>query len=307
MNNKDRLDKLYKESIVNINGVITKAEDAKISIFDRGFLYGDSIYEVTYSEDYCLYFLKEHFDRLYESAKIIKLDVYINRETIIKESIRTLRESKIPNAYIRIILTRGETEITLDPNSSFKNNYIIIVKPKPEYNPVFYSKGLKLALVSSFINTSNTNRTIVKSGNYLSNVLAINEAIKRDFDDAVMINNHGNITEGTTFNIWMVKGDTIYTPPLDSGLLKGITRDKIIQICSENNLTLKMENFSPEDLLSADEVFITSSGRQVMPIYQINDKIYGEGINEWKMISLLSTKYKELVEKYKCKKEYSYL
>jgi branched-chain amino acid aminotransferase len=306
MNNKEKLHKLYEESLVNVNGVITKAEEAKISVFDRGFLYGDSIYEVTYSEDYCIYFLDEHLDRLYQSANIINLEIFLNRDELIKEIIKTLKESKIAQAYIRLIITRGETEITLDPNSSFKNNYIIIVKPKPIYNENFYSKGLKLALVSSLSNSSNPNKQTAKSGNYLNNVLAMNEAKQKNFDDALMINNHGDITEGTTFNIWMVKDNIIYTPPIESGLLKGITREKIIQICSENNLTLKMEKFSPKDILNADEVFITSSGRQVMPIYKINDKIYGEGINEWKMIKLLSTKYKELVEKYKCKKEYTY-
>ena len=208
---------------------------------------------------------------------------------------------------MRVIITRCETEITLDPNSSFKNNFIIIVKPKPIYNEKLYLKGLKLALVSSLTNSSSPNKQAAKSGNYLNNVLAISEAKRKQFDDALMINNYGHITEGTTFNIWMVKDNIIYTPPIESGLLKGITREKIIQICSENSLTLKMEIFAPEDILDADEVFITSSGRQVMPIYQINDKIYGEGINEWKMIKFLSNKYKELVEKYKCKKEYTYL
>lgn len=306
MNNKQRLQKLYNESTININGEITPAHQAKISIFDRGFLYGDSIYEVTYSQDNSLLFFNEHLERLFESARIINLNIFIDRDTIIKESLKTLKASKIKDAYIRIIITRGETEITLDPNSSFKNNFVIIVKPKPTYPQEYYSKGMKLALVTGQQKNLNTQRATAKSGNYLSNVMAISEAKHRDFDDAVMTNMHGKVTEGTTFNIWMVKDKTIYTPPVDSGLLKGITREKVLEICSKHKLKIKVENFSPEDLLNAEEVFITSSTKGVMPIYQINDNIYGEGVNEWPVIKNLTDLYRKLVKSTKCEKEYYY-
>ena len=119
------------ESYANVNGVITKAEEAKVTVFDRGFLYGDSIYEVTYSENGCLLFFDEHMDRLYNSARLLDMTIFMSREEITKQALLTLKHSAIPIAYIRIILTRGETQISLDPNISFKNNLVIIVKPLP--------------------------------------------------------------------------------------------------------------------------------------------------------------------------------
>lgn len=300
------LNQLLQEAIVNINGEIIPAKDAKISIFDRGFLYGDSIYEVTYTEDYTLHFFEEHLDRLERSAALIEMPLYITREEIRSATIKTLQEAQIQNAYIRIILTRGETEITLDPNASFKNNLVIIVKNKPKYPEHFYKEGINLAIVSVLRNDKMATDPNAKSGNYLNNVMAIAEAKRLGADDAIMVNKDGQITEGTTFNIWMFKDGYWITPPSTSGLLEGITRQKVIGICKKNDLPLKVENFTPADILSAEEVFITSSTRTLMPVHKINDTIYGNGINDNKETKILSDHYTQIVKGHKRCKEYYY-
>ena len=291
-----KLNALYDEAVININGKIVDAKDAKVSIFDRGFLYGDSIYEVTYSKDYSLSFFDEHLDRLEKSAHLIKMKLFTSRAEIKEEALKTLRKSKIKNAYIRIILTRGETELTLDPNSSFKNNLVIIVKSKPKYPERFYNPGVNLAIVSILRNDKLATDPNAKSGNYLNNVMAIDEARKSGADDALMINKDGQITEGTTFNIWMYKSGHWITPPSTSGLLEGITRKKVIQICTAQNIPFKVENFSTEDLLTAEEVFITSSTRSIMPVHRINDTIYGNGISDMENTTIISDHFNKLVE-----------
>jgi branched-chain amino acid aminotransferase len=301
-----KLQNLYDEAVVNINGEITNAKEAKVSIFDRGFLYGDSIYEVTYAQDYTLLFLDEHLDRLEKSAHLINMHLFVTREYIQDQVLKTLTESQMKDAYIRIIVTRGETEITLDPNASFKNNVVIIVKSKPQYPESFYQQGMRLAIVSILRNDKMATDPNAKSGNYLNNVMAIAEAKKLGADDALMTNKDGQITEGTTFNIWMYKDGYWITPPATSGLLEGITRKKTIEICKEQNIPFKEENFTTEDILNAQEVFITSSTRGIMPVGRINDKIYGKGIDEWKETKTLQSHFQRIIEGHKQCKDYYY-
>jgi branched-chain amino acid aminotransferase len=305
------LEKKYEDflekSFANINGEITRAQDAKLSIFDRGFLYGDSIYEVTYSENGCLLFFEEHMDRLYNSAQILDMNIFLSREEITKQAIRTLRHSKINRAYIRIILTRGETEIGLDPNLSFKNNLIIIVKPLPKYPSSMYQNGLRLIISNVQRNDKKSVDPNAKSGNYLNNVLAINEAKARKYDDALMVNAKGHITEGTTFNIWAIKNDILYTPKAESGLLQGITRQALIQICKEQKIDLEICEITTNFILNADEVFITSTTKGIMPISMIEEKSYGSGLQDWNGISSLIKYYNNYISEKLSNSKYKYL
>ena len=291
---------------VNINGDIVPPERANISIFDRGFLYGDSIYEVTYSENRSLIFFEDHLNRLYNSAALLGINIFISKDEIISQSLKTLEHSNLDRAYIRIILTRGETEIGLDPSNSFKNNLVIIVKPQPPYPDSQYEMGLKLFLSNVVRNNREALDPNAKSGNYLNNVLAIKEAKNQGFDDAIMVNGLGKITEGTSFNIWMVKDSEIFTPPVSSGLLKGITRDKVLDIAKDLNLNPHEREFEPDFLMSADEVFITSSTKGIMPIRQISDTKFGESITSWPMTQNLRAEYLKRLEAERSKKEFSY-
>ena len=306
MEKQDQFEAFQSKCTVNINGVITPPEQATISIFDRGFLYGDSIYEVTYTEDNCLIFFHDHLERLYNSASLLGMSLFLSRDEIVSESLKTLEASKLSRAYIRIIITRGETEIGLDPTNSFKNNLVIIVKPQPKYPPIQYENGIKIFLSNVVRNNRKALDPNAKSGNYLNNVLAIKEAKNQGFDDAIMLNNSGMITEGTTFNIWAVKNNIVYTPPVSSGLLRGITREKTIEICNDFSITLDQSEFDAEFLFNADEVFITSSTKGIMPVCQIGEKKFGNSIADWPMTKMLLTKYADIIDKEKNISEYKY-
>ena len=296
----------FSKALVNINGVITPAVDAKISIFDRGFLYGDSIYEVIYGKGNTLIFLEEHITRLFHSALLLNMKVFFTKEEIIREVIETLKQTELSDVYVRIILTRGETAITLDPDSSFKNNLIIIARPKTFHPPENYKYGISLYIPTILRNDIKSVNPNAKSGNYLNNVMAMSEAKEYGADDAVMINHDNEVTEGTTFNIWMVKNGTLFTPPVSSGLLKGITRDKIIELCHENKLSFQIVKFGKKDLLEAQEIFVTSSMRGVMPVRKINEKVFGKSLEDWPMIKSLINLYDKKVEQEKDRLKYLY-
>ena len=261
---------------ININGIIYPPEDAKISVFDRGFLFGDSIYEVTHSQSNHLYFLDEHISRLFESAKIISLKMDKSKNEIISEIIKTIRISNYKNNYIRVIITRGEGPLNLDPTVELKNNMIIIVKefipPKRE----LYINGINLLVPSILRNSSKSTNPEAKTGNYLNNIMAINEAKKIGFDDALMINEAQEITEGSTFNIFFFKKNILYTPHSQSGLLRGITRAKIIEVCHQNNINLIETNIDKNFIKDIDEAIICSSTRGVMPVstIKLDDQVF---------------------------------
>lgn len=305
-NSEDNYQNLLETSIVNINGEILKAEQAKISVFDRGFLFGDSIYDVTYTKDGNIIFFEDHIDRIYNSARLLGMSLFVSRDHIIKETIKTLKHSKIKNAYVRIIITRGETDITLDPNTSFKNNLIIIVRPQKVHPKEFYENGINLCISSVLRNNIKAIDPKAKSGNYLNNVMAMSEAKNLGYDDALMVNEKNEITEGTSFNIWFVKNNVIKTPHEKAGLLKGITREKIISLCRKNQLNLQIDNCYTEEIESYDEAFISSSTRGLIPVRTINNKKFLPP-NEMKIYQKLSTLYNELVVGDKNNGQYNYL
>jgi len=266
------------KSVVNINGEIQSPENAKISVFDRGFLYGDSIYEVTLTYNKVPFLLDDHYDRLWQSAEKMNMPMIFSREKLTSEIQKVIDELNEDRIYIRLILTRGEGEIGLDPNLSLKHNLIIIGKKLPENPSWWYTKGVDVIVASDVIrNHKKATDPSIKSGNYLNNVLAINEAKKRGAFDAIMLNHKGNITEGTTFNIWMIKNKKITTPPLEAGLLSGITRKALLKILKENQLDGIEQDFDHQEFLDADEIFLTSSIKGIVPITKVDDQNIGNG------------------------------
>lgn len=284
-----------EQALTLINNEFYEAKDAKISIFDRGFLFGDSIYEVTITKDNKLLFWDEHIDRLFNSANLINLELQINRDELYQQAKKLLSKFNNTNSYIRIIITRGQGEISLFSQADQIQNVIMIAKPAPVYANELYQKGIYLNLVARKRNDQKALDPNAKSGNYLNNILAIQEAKKNNAYDAIMENNDGEITEGTTFNIWMVKDDVIYTPHAKSGLLKGITRQKLIDYIHLNSLKFKETSCKKEDLQNADEVFITSSTKGIMPVYQVNSRVYHEALSDNSMTKKLMNIYEENV------------
>jgi branched-chain amino acid aminotransferase len=285
-----------KGALTLINGNIYSPEEAKISIFDRGFLFGDSIYEVTISHDRKLLFFDEHLSRFQRSAKLIGLDLDFTKEIITENAIKLLQAFNEENAYIRMIVTRGIDEIALNPSNNIKQNLIMITKKAPFYESILYDKGIYLNLVERKRNDKEALDPNAKSGNYLNNILAIKEAKKSNAYDAIMENQKGEVTEGTTFNIWFIKNKQIFTPHAKSGLLEGITRAKLLEFCRNAKLDVQEVTCTKEDFYNADEVFITSSTKGIMPVYQLNSRVYHEKLSDNSITKKLMNLYNENVK-----------
>ncbi len=267
-----------QNKVININGeIFTDPSQAKVSVFDRGFLFGDSIYEVTDAYEMTPCFLEEHLDRLWISAGKLFMPINYSRDEIASEINKCLKKLNSPRAYIRIIITRGEGEITLDPSNAGRNNLIIICRSLQVNPSWWYENGVEVVIAQTKRTAIESMDPSIKSGNYLNNILAFNEAASKGAYDAIMLNHDSKITEGTTSNVWLVKDGTFYTPALKAGLLGGITRAKLIELCNENSINVKEEDITIEQLKSADEVFLTSSTKRIIPVVKIDDHIVGSG------------------------------
>ncbi|MCP4911638.1 MAG: D-amino acid aminotransferase [Oligoflexia bacterium] len=283
-----------EKSLVNSNGKIVKREDATVSIFDRGFLFGDSIYEVTHTYDQVPFHLEEHLDRLENSARGIGMDLEFSKDFLKKEIDKTCQALGLPRQYLRIIITRGEGEIGLDPALSQSQNFFIIAKELPEYPKRWYEKGLSVIIAQVIRNPKKSIDPNVKSGNYLNNVMAMQQAKEMGADDAVMLNHKGQVTECTTSNIWIIQGQKIMTPPLQAGLLGGITRKALLALGKKHGLDMIESNFTADSLKQADEAFITSSTKEIVPITKIDGKNLGSG-NPGEVTKKLTKLYQDYV------------
>jgi branched-chain amino acid aminotransferase len=260
---------------ININGDIQ--DEAFISILDHGFLFGDSIYEVICTTNGKPYFLDEHLKRLYASASGISLKIPQDQEWIKKQIRITLNSAGNPESYIRIIVTRGVGDLDIDPSSCFHPNLIIFVKNIPQIPDEFYEKGISVALVSIKRNSRDALDPAVKTGNYLNNVLARVEAQKMGAVDAIMVNPWGQLTEGTTSNLFFVSEGVLLTPGKVCGILSGITREKIIQLAHENGIPLEEGAWPGEVLSKAEEIFLSGTVKKVMPVSILDNCAVGTG------------------------------
>ena len=266
-----------RDTIVSINGLLTPPEEASVSVFDRGFLYGDSVYEVILTYRKIPFLLNEHLDRLWRSANGIGMELLLTKDQLkdqISAGLATMEQDRL---YIRIVITRGAGDIGLDPSLSDGQNTYIIFKNLAPLNDSLYKDGVKLVTSQVVRNSKDNIDPGVKSGNYLNNVLALQEARKKGGHDAIMLNSKGQVTESSTSNIWIVEKGVLLTPPLSAGLLGGITRASLLKIGKSASISMLEENFDLTRLKLADEVFITSSTREVMPVVKVDDKIISTG------------------------------
>jgi len=268
---------------VNINGEIVPADSAKISVFDHGFLFGDSIYEVTRTYDQKILFMDAHLDRLFNSAALIELPmIKFSKKSIELEVNKTLTalhkyNPKIMNAYIRIMLTRGVGEMGIDPDVISDPNLIIIAKEFRPFTDEWYEKGAAVIIAKTLRNHVNAVNPNIKSGNYLNNIFAYMEAKKANVYDAILLNEKGIVTEATTSNVWMIKDGVICTTPVSTGILSGITRNFLIDCIKKNQLPFEEREFSVSELKAASEVFFTSSLKELVPITRIDNVVISGG------------------------------
>ncbi|MCC6278029.1 MAG: aminotransferase class IV [Oligoflexia bacterium] len=257
--------------LVSINGNVTPPEKAQISVFDRGFLYGDGIYEVARSYNRIFFGLEDHIDRLLNSAQRIQLEIGMSKDELISEIYRIYKHSEINDAYMRIVITRGEGRINLDPTQTeLSSNVVIFIQKLPKIDPKIYDRGISLLTASVFRNPKKSLDPNIKSGNYLNNIMALGEAKKKGADDALMTNREGEVTEGTTWNIYAVINGEIVTPPDDADILRGITRKTLRELCANNKLKWIERPIKLAELVKADEVFTTGSVKEVVPVSQID-------------------------------------
>lgn len=262
---------------VYIDGKFHDEQDAKISVFDHGLLYGDGIFEGIRAYDGRVFKLKEHIDRFFYSAKAIMLELPWSHASICEAVVESCRQNKITNGYIRLIATRGVGTLGLNPFKCTNPSLIVIADKIQLYPPEFYENGLEIVTVATTRNHHNAVNPAIKSLNYLNNILAKIEAINAGCQEAIMLNTEGYVAECTGDNIFLVKDDKIVTPPLYAGALYGITRNTAIDLAREKGLEVIETNMTRYDLFNADECFLTGTGAEVIPVVKIDGRVIGSG------------------------------
>ncbi len=264
-------------TVVSIHGKILAPEQAVVSVFDHGFLFGDSVYEVVRTRRGIPVTLDEHLDRLEGSARQIYMELPWSRGEIGERVREAHRAAGNDESYFRIVATRGAGEISLLPDSCRDPLLIVIAKPLPVPPPSVARDGLSVALVARPRNDRRALNPGAKTGNYLNNVLALIEAKRAGADDAVLLNPAGMLAEATTSNLFLVKGGRVRTPTLDSGILAGITRDLLVREMPRAGLAVEEADLPAEALTAADEAFLTSTIRGVAPVTRVDGKAVGDG------------------------------
>ncbi|GIO39890.1 branched chain amino acid aminotransferase [Paenibacillus antibioticophila] len=265
------------EQWIYLDGQFVTKENAKVSVFDHGFLYGDGIFEGIRIYNGNIFKCKEHLDRLYDSAKSIMLNIPLTYEEMQDALVETLRRNELRDGYIRLVVSRGAGNLGLDPNRCPKASVVIIVEQLAIYSEEAYRTGLKTVSVSTRRNIPDALNPKIKSLNYLNNILVKIQSNLAGAGEAIMMNAQGYVTEGSGDNIFIIKNGVITTPPCYLGALDGITRQAIIEICHKQGYTLKEEPFTMHDVYVADEVFLTGTAAEVIAVREVDGRVIGEG------------------------------
>jgi len=267
-----------EELLIYIDGKYYPESEAKVSVFDHGFLYGDGVFEGIRSYNGLVFKLKEHIDRLYYSARAIMLEIPMTKQEMIEAVLETLRRNNLNDAYIRLVVTRGKGDLGLDPRKCPRPSVIIIAVPLLQlYDEEKREKGM--SMIVSWVRRDPVDATTheIKSLNYLNSILAKIEANNVGVDEAIILDTNGFVSEATAENIFIVKGDMIITPPSTSGPLRGITAGVVKEIARELGYQVVEKGITVAELYSADEAFVTGTAAEVMPIREVNKRQIGEG------------------------------
>jgi branched-chain amino acid aminotransferase len=262
---------------VYINGKLYDKPDAKVSVYDHGLLYGDGVFEGIRIYDGKIFRLREHVNRLFESARAIKLEIPLTREQMLEAITSTVKANNKHNGYIRPIITRGAGTLGLDPRKTTDPQVIIIVDDISLYPPEVYESGLELATVATIRNHPNALNPRIKSLNYLNNVLAKIEAIQAGCLEALMLNEKGEVSECSGDNLFLVKRGVLRTPPVDGGILEGITRDAVLELARGAKIPVQEMALTRHDVYTADECFLTGTAAEVIPVVKCDGRLIGTG------------------------------
>lgn len=291
------------KSQVYIDGEWFPRNEAKISVFDHGLLYGDGVFEGIRAYNGLIFKLREHLDRLWESAHTLMLNMPITRKMMEKAIVDTLKKNALSDAYIRVVVTRGSGDLGLDPSLCKCPTIIIITDKIALYHGSLYKKGLEIITVPTVRNLPEAINPSIKSLNYLNNIMAKIEAKNSGCMEALMLNHQGYVAECTGDNIFMIKrieesaiDYKLITPPTYLGALKGITRDAIIQIAKSKKIAFEEMTLTRHDLFNADEVFLTGTAAEVIPVVKIDGRTIGTG-KPGKITGSLGQGFKQLTKK----------
>jgi branched-chain amino acid aminotransferase len=262
---------------VYLNGKIVPSKEAVVSVFDHGFLYGDGIYETMRVYDGVIFKLDEHLARLFRSASLIGLTIPLHVSSLKIALYETLIANSLRNAYLRLTVSRGRGAIGLEPELCPEPTIVIIAQQLKEYPQSFYKNGISLIIAETRRNLKDAINPLIKSLNFLNNILAKIEAKRAGAYEAIMLNADGEMTEGTISNLFFYKDGLLCTPSTECGILDGITRGMVIEIANRENLHLKEGKFTKEDIYSAQEVFITNTTLEVMPVSRVDARSYQVG------------------------------
>ena len=261
-----------------LNDVLVDEQDAKVSVFDHGLLYGDGVFEGIRVYNGKVFEGPAHLKRLYESAKVIMLDVPMDIETLTEAMEQTVRANNVQEGYIRLIVTRGVGDLGLNPFICKNGATIIIASEIQLYPEELYEKGLKVVSVSSIRNHPLSCPPQVKSLNYLNNILAKIEAVQSGAAEAIMYNHLGYVAEASGDNVFTVRNGIVVTPPVQAGSLGGITRNVVIELARKEGLQVVEKDLTRFDLYVADEMFLTGTAAEVIGVIDMDGRVIGDGI-----------------------------
>lgn len=284
-----------EERLVYINGEFYPKSQAKVSVFDHGFLYGDGIFEGIRAYNGRIFKCKEHIDRLYDGAKVIDLNIPLTKEEMTEALLETCRRNNIKDGYIRLVVSRGVGDLGLSPTKCPKPNIVIIADSIVLYPQEMYEKGIKVITASTRRNNPGALDPQIKSLNYLNNILARIEADKRGVAEAIMVNSLGVVCEGTGENIFIIKEGIIYTPPVYVGTLGGITRGVVIELAQRMGYKVIEREFTLFNVYTADECFLTGTAAEIVGVSEVDGRVIGTGVTG-KITKELMNAFKEYVK-----------
>ena len=287
-------------SWVYVNGGFVRAEEASISVFDHGFLYGDGVYETLRAYHGRIFLLDEHLARLRRSAGLIGMELPFAEAEWRALLHQTLRRNELAEAYVRVTVSRGAGDIGLDPGLCPTPTVVILAKSFSPYPTRLYQEGVALGIVQVRRNSPLALSPQIKSLNFLNNILAKQEAARAGRFDGIMLNASGDLTECATSNIGMVRDGEVHTPSVGCGILDGLTRDLVLLLAKEHGIPVHEGRYRPEFLFAAAECFLTNTTMEVMPVREVNDCTIGAGkpgpVTQ-RLQSLFQTKIQEFIMK----------
>ena len=263
---------------IYIDGQFYDRENAKVSVFDHGLLYGDGVFEGIRAYNGRIFKLREHVARLFKSAKAILLTIPMSVDELCEAVRATCEANEIEDGYVRLLVTRGEGSLGLDPESCARPSVIVIASGIQLYPEEYYERGLTIVTAPTMRNLQNAINPAIKSLNYLNNILAKIEASNAGCEEAIMLNSEGFVAECTGDNLFILSEGILCTPPLAAGALYGITRNVVMDLARAQDLEVVEKNISRYDVFVAEECFLTGTGAEVVPVVKVDKRVIGDGV-----------------------------